>query len=219
MRKVDNVPGDWPVNYTEYVEGETIAEIVRDLRDLQHEPEERRRRLQELSDRLARSADGSGSSDDAKSGRPDDGDPRSRPLDRLGEDRAWYRNLARVFAGAAGSLAGSTWVAGSGSGSGSLASSSMLAASAYRIVTASPALVARDVELDYEFEQAIAEILRQGDDPADARRAAVQAGAIFGAVRATMEAWFSSGCTLALPSLGVEAFELLAAGVGSRWRS
>lgn len=89
----------------------------------------------------------------------------------------------------------------------------------YRIVTASPALVARDVELDYEFEQAIAEILRQGDDPADARRAAVQAGAIFGAVRATMEAWFSSGCTLDLPSLGVEAFELLAAGVGSRWRS
>lgn len=84
----------------------------------------------------------------------------------------------------------------------------------YRIVTASPLLVARDVELDYEFEQAIAGVLQRQADT-DAGRAAVLAGAIFGAVRATMETWFSSGCRQDLVALGAEVFDVLAAGIGS----
>jgi len=85
----------------------------------------------------------------------------------------------------------------------------------WRIVTGSPLLVARDVEQDLEFEQAIAEVLLSGD-PAGAaaeRRARIIAGAIFGAVRATLQEWFSQGCKQDLAELGRDTFRILEEGV------
>ncbi len=85
----------------------------------------------------------------------------------------------------------------------------------WRIVTGSPLLIARDVEQDLEFEQAIAEALQTGDPDAAAElRARIIAGAIFGAVRATMQEWFSQGCKQDLVELGRDCFQILEQGVG-----
>ena len=86
----------------------------------------------------------------------------------------------------------------------------------WRIVTGSPLLIARDVEQDLEFEQAITEALLDGQAPEveAERRARIIAGAIFGAVRATMQEWYSQGCRMDLVELGKESFAILEAGVG-----
>lgn len=88
----------------------------------------------------------------------------------------------------------------------------------YRIVTASPLLIARDVELDLEFEAAIAETLAGSPRarPAAQRRARINAGAIFGAIRAVMQEWYSNGCRIDLAALGREARQILEAGSGKR---
>lgn len=81
----------------------------------------------------------------------------------------------------------------------------------WRVVTSSPLLIARDVEQDLEFETAIAELLADGH-PAGAgtaRRARILAGALFGAVRATMQEWYSDGCRRDLVELGRESFQLV----------
>ena len=81
----------------------------------------------------------------------------------------------------------------------------------WRVVTSSPLLIARDVEQDLEFEIAIAELLIDGQPAGDgaARRARILAGAVFGAVRATMQEWYSDGCRRDLVELGRESFELV----------
>lgn len=88
----------------------------------------------------------------------------------------------------------------------------------WRIVTGSPLLIARDVEQDLEFEQAIAEVLQAGDPAGSATdlKARIIAGAIFGAIRATMQEWFSLGCKQDLVELGRECFEILEKGLGGR---
>lgn len=84
----------------------------------------------------------------------------------------------------------------------------------YRIVTASPLLVARDVELDTEYEAAIAEALgdHEGATPAVRRRARIVAGALFGTIRATMQEWFAGGGTDDLLRLGTEGLDLIDRG-------
>ncbi len=87
----------------------------------------------------------------------------------------------------------------------------------YRIVTSSPLLVARDVELDTEYEAAIAQALGdvEGSAPSARRRARLVAGAIFGVIRATMQEWFAGGCTDDLLRLGTEGLDLLEHGLAS----
>lgn len=88
----------------------------------------------------------------------------------------------------------------------------------WRIVTGSPLLIARDVEQDLEFEAAIVETLL-GDETAGfaaERRARIIAGAIFGAVRATMQEWYSQGCREDLVELGLQSFQILEAGVAGQ---
>jgi AcrR family transcriptional regulator len=80
----------------------------------------------------------------------------------------------------------------------------------WKIVTASPILIARDVELDYEYEQAIAELLKTywADGSAADRRANIMAGAIFGAIRANMREWFTGGCKSDLVDEGKETLRI-----------
>jgi AcrR family transcriptional regulator len=85
----------------------------------------------------------------------------------------------------------------------------------YRIVMSSPLLVARDVELDTEYEAAIAEALGDADgaEPVTRRRARLVAGALFGTIRATLQEWFAGGCTDDLLSLGSEGLTLVDRGL------
>ena len=86
----------------------------------------------------------------------------------------------------------------------------------YRIVSSSPVLVARDMELDNKYEQAIAEFIAEGSaaETVGEPRAAVVAGAIFGAVRAIMATWYASDCTLPLVDLAANGFQALKSGLG-----
>ena len=87
----------------------------------------------------------------------------------------------------------------------------------YRIVTASPLLIARDVELDLEYEAAIAETLAGASRARSAQqRARIHAGAIFGAVRAVMQEWYSHDCQIDLHALGREARRILEPRPGKR---
>jgi AcrR family transcriptional regulator len=84
-----------------------------------------------------------------------------------------------------------------------------------RILAHTPALAAHDLELDREWEAAIAEAL--GDRPRAAaarrRRARLQAGAIMGAVRATLREWYAGGGRSDLREMGQRTFELLRDGL------
>ena len=80
----------------------------------------------------------------------------------------------------------------------------------YRIVEASPVLVAKQLEVDYEWEVAIAEALQRSG--VDDWRAKVAAAAIFGALRVTVRYWQASGAVGDLRELGRAAFEVLRQG-------
>jgi len=85
----------------------------------------------------------------------------------------------------------------------------------WQIVVDSPVLIARDVELDSEYETAIAEALvgENGPNSLENQDARILAGAIFGAVRATMQEWFVDECRASLPELGRHTFEMLEKGL------
>lgn len=81
----------------------------------------------------------------------------------------------------------------------------------FRLVNQSPALVARELELDRDYETIMARELAGGARDADSRRRArVIAGATMGAVRATLRVWFEGGGRGDLLAMGTESFELLA---------
>lgn len=84
----------------------------------------------------------------------------------------------------------------------------------HRLMAASPGLLAFDREQDLEWETAIAEVLRDGQRGAAARRRAdIWAGAIMGAVRATMRAWFAGDGKGDLVRIGTEALDHLEMGM------
>lgn len=82
------------------------------------------------------------------------------------------------------------------------------------LIVQTPTLLAREREIDHDWEQAIAEAFarRFPPGPASRRRADVLAGAMIGVVRATMRHWFSSGCVDDLDQLGQEALDSLERG-------
>lgn len=84
----------------------------------------------------------------------------------------------------------------------------------YQIVVSSPYLIARDLEKDREFEEAIAaEISRRlGGGERDKRRARIFAAAIFGTARIVMEEWFEGGCRSPLVRLAQESLNILYSG-------
>ncbi len=77
----------------------------------------------------------------------------------------------------------------------------------WAIVTASPILIAKDVELDFEYESAIADYLMQ-QSGAELLDCKIRAGALFGAIRVVMQEWFSNDCKQDLEKLGERALAL-----------
>jgi AcrR family transcriptional regulator len=83
-----------------------------------------------------------------------------------------------------------------------------------RLVQTAPALLAREAEIDRDWETGMAQAFRDryGADPDAELRARVLAGAAIGVIRATMRYWFSSGGTADLARLGDEALDRLEKG-------
>lgn len=75
-----------------------------------------------------------------------------------------------------------------------------------RIIAGNPGLVAAELELDSQWESAMAQTLSQDMDPTQAR---LMAGALSGLTRATLREWLASGTTLALRELALHAQSLL----------
>ncbi len=84
----------------------------------------------------------------------------------------------------------------------------------YKIVVSSPYLIAKDIEKDRDFEEAISEEIykRLGGGQQNRYRAKILASAIFGTVRTVMEDWFEGGCKSSLIKSGRDALDLLSGG-------
>ncbi len=84
----------------------------------------------------------------------------------------------------------------------------------YQIVVSSPYLIARDVEKDRDFEDAIAEEIfkRLGDGATARKKAKILAASLFGTVRIVMETWFEGGCRESLAKIGKESLDILSDG-------
>ncbi|MFO7563155.1 MAG: TetR family transcriptional regulator [Enhygromyxa sp.] len=82
------------------------------------------------------------------------------------------------------------------------------------LISTSPSLLAREREIDHDWERAIADAFarRLPRSQASRRRADVLAGAMIGVVRATMRHWFGRGCVDNLDRLGQEALDSLERG-------
>jgi AcrR family transcriptional regulator len=86
------------------------------------------------------------------------------------------------------------------------------------LLGSSAALIAREREIDRDWEAVIVRVFvaRLPPGPESQRRAEVTAGAVIGAVRATMRSWFARGCVDDLAALGHEAIDGLELGFGVR---
>ena len=82
------------------------------------------------------------------------------------------------------------------------------------VILSSQALLAREREIDLDWERAIAEAFsaRAGNMPKDDLWARVLAGAIIGVVRATMTYWFERECQDDLTQRGLDALDFLEQG-------
>ena len=82
------------------------------------------------------------------------------------------------------------------------------------IILSSQALLAREREIDLDWERAIAEAFsaRAGNMPEDDLWARVLAGAIMGVVRSTMTYWFERDCQDDLAEIGMNALHSLERG-------
>lgn len=83
-----------------------------------------------------------------------------------------------------------------------------------KVIEASPRLIGYDVQLDSSWEDAIAQTLTR--DGTSARIAAVEAGALLEMIRAVSRGWLLADICGDLPTLGAEAFDHLAKGLGRR---
>jgi len=83
-----------------------------------------------------------------------------------------------------------------------------------RLIQTSPALLARENEIDREWESGMARAFRErsGPGPESELNARVLAGAAIGVIRATMRYWFASDGKADLARLGDEALDRLEHG-------
>jgi AcrR family transcriptional regulator len=86
------------------------------------------------------------------------------------------------------------------------------------VIRSSPALLAREREIDLDWQREIATAFssRAGNHPEDDLWAQVLAGAIMGVVRSTMTYWFDRGCQDDLVHLGMAALDHLERGFPHR---
>jgi AcrR family transcriptional regulator len=83
-----------------------------------------------------------------------------------------------------------------------------------RLVQTAPALLAREAEIDRDWETGMAQVFRDRVGPGHEAElhARVLAGAAIGVIRATMRYWFASGGRADLARLGDEALDRLELG-------
>ncbi len=83
-----------------------------------------------------------------------------------------------------------------------------------QLIQRTPALLAREHEIDRDWEAAMAQAFRERAGPGHASelRARVLAGAAIGVIRATMRHWFANDGRPDLARLGDEALDLLERG-------
>ena len=83
-----------------------------------------------------------------------------------------------------------------------------------RLIQTAPALLAREHEIDSDWEAGMAKTfrIRYGKGHEAELRARVLAGAAIGVIRATMRHWFASGAKADLAELGDEALDRLERG-------
>ena len=83
-----------------------------------------------------------------------------------------------------------------------------------RLIQTAPALLARENEIDRDWEMGMAQAfrMRAGGGAEAELRARVLAGATIGVIRATMRYWFASGGKTDLAKLGDEALDRLERG-------
>lgn len=83
-----------------------------------------------------------------------------------------------------------------------------------RIIQSSPALRAREAEIDSDWEREIAAAFKRRSVPSRENElwAAVAAGAVIGVVRATMRQWYANGAKDDLGELGQAAIDCLEKG-------
>jgi len=86
------------------------------------------------------------------------------------------------------------------------------------VIHSSPALLAREREIDKDWEREIANAFsaRSMNNPEDDLWARVLAGAIMGVVRSTMTYWFERNCQDDLVRLGLDALDYLERGFPHR---
>lgn len=83
-----------------------------------------------------------------------------------------------------------------------------------RLIETSAELLARESEIDRDWEAAMAQAFREraGNDPSAELRARVIAGATIGVIRATLRHWYANDCRDDLAKLGQEALDCLERG-------
>jgi len=87
------------------------------------------------------------------------------------------------------------------------------------LIRSAPALVVYELELDAEWERAMAAALTPEDaTPESSQLARVVAGAAMGAIRATLRSWYEGGARDDLVSLGQSALDMLEHGFSSLTR-
>ncbi len=77
------------------------------------------------------------------------------------------------------------------------------------LFASAPSLLARDLEIDRAFEEAIADTMARGSAPGGARRARLCAAAVMGVLRVAIEEWAASRGRVDLAALGGEALDLI----------
>ncbi len=87
-----------------------------------------------------------------------------------------------------------------------------------RLIQTAPALLARENEIDRDWEIAMARLFRQRstDEEDSELHSRVLAGAAIGVIRATMRHWFASNASADLAQLGDEALDRLERGFLSK---
>jgi len=78
----------------------------------------------------------------------------------------------------------------------------------YRLIESSPALVMREAEIDRDWITAIEQTLAQRGSAESRRRDRILAGAVFGAVRATLSEWLADDGRADLEGLGNQALSI-----------
>ena len=83
----------------------------------------------------------------------------------------------------------------------------------HRVVETSPTLMSHESALDLEWEAAIGEALIRGTSRAARRSASILAGAVMGAIRATLREWFLGGARTDPVALATEMLRLVERGM------